>query len=121
MLQEPGARVRVLVAGAGLAAFAGLVWTWGTPAAPEAPAPYRITHTFAAHGSMVVEVEVTRPYDAMTIARDLVEPVQGKAAEVLVYFYGPGRPRFAERRVQWTASGGYGEIVFESARTVPTP
>ena len=69
---------------------------------------YTIVKMATAHGALTVEVEVDSAADTSSIARRLVEPVQNRYAEVLVYFY----DRSADgplpiSRVQWTAERGY--------------
>jgi hypothetical protein len=71
----------------------------------------------AYEGSMIVEVETERLGDAFAIARQIIDPVNIRYREVLVYFFRPGiAPRLASLRVQWTPSGGYHALWLERRR-----
>ena len=73
-------------------------------------ADWRIVKMGTAHGSLVIEVEAADPGDAREIARSLIEPLQDKYDEVLVYVAQLGDPSdVSPRRVQWTRRQGYVE------------
>ncbi len=56
----------------------------------------------------MIDVEATRPDDAMTIADEIVAPVRAQYAEVLIYVRGVGAPAGAGvHRIQWTPRGGF--------------
>ena len=72
---------------------------------------WSVTHAQASQGALVVEAEVIDLSEATASARAIVEPVRSQYTEVLVYLHRAGAPgRFASRRVQWTADGGFVEI-----------
>ncbi len=62
---------------------------------------------------LIVTVETHQLEEALTIARSLVEPVQARYGEVLIYFRRP-RETFAVKRVQWVSGAGFDE--FEMGR-----
>jgi hypothetical protein len=69
---------------------------------------WTVTYMTAYEGSLIVEVDTNRVGDAFVIARQLVDPVNIRYREALVYFFRPGvTPRRATLRVQWTPRGGY--------------
>ncbi len=74
---------------------------------------WRIVKMAAAHDIFTIEVEVDDPDMASDVARELIAPLEGSYAEVLVYVYrrgeGTGGPAPA-KRVQWTIDGGYDEL-----------
>ncbi len=83
---------------------------------------WRIAEMATAHGAFTVEVEVGDGVDTTALARELIQPLQDRYAEVLVYFHARepvgDLPRL---RVQWTAENGYVETRYhpgpaESAR-----
>ena len=72
---------------------------------------WSVTHAQASQGALVVEAQVIDLAEASASARAIVEPVRSQYTEVLVYLRQAGAPgRFASRRVQWTADGGFVEI-----------
>ncbi len=74
---------------------------------------YSIVEMATAHGAFTVEVEVVLGADTDSIARRLVEPVQDRYAEVLVYFYDRASDgELPLSRVQWTAENGYVKIEY---------
>ena len=86
--------------------FASVRW-------PPRPEPWVITHTTAAHETMVVTLQARAPDQALRIAHEIVEPVRTRYKEILIYIWPPGDSRgMPARRVQWTVTGGYTETVF---------
>jgi hypothetical protein len=93
-----------------------------SPPSPPAPPPragtrfpgWTVTRSYSAHHMMIVEVEAAVPQHARQIAAQLVEPLEGRYDEVLVYVRDPGASldELAGRRVQWTKRSGYVEIIF---------
>ena len=89
---------------------------------PPAPMPrvgerypgWTVTKAYSAHQMMVVEVESDAPLSATSIAAQVVEPLQDRYDEVLIYVRAPGQPAedLAARRVQWTKRAGYRESVY---------
>ena len=85
----------------------------GNGPADGAPVPltgddYTIARMATAHGAFTVEVNVAAGIDTDALARRLVEPVQDRYAEVLVYFYDrASAEKLPISRVQWTAEHGY--------------
>ena len=71
---------------------------------------WEIVEMATAHGAFTIEVEVATDTDTDALARQLVEPLKPRYAEVLVYFYDReddgGLPMV---RIQWTAADGYVE------------
>jgi hypothetical protein len=66
---------------------------------------------------MVLEVETTRPAEAIAIAQQLTEPYTDRFDEVLVFFFEPSaQPRLATVRVQWTRAGGYRTLVLRGGQ-----
>ena len=71
---------------------------------------WRIVEMATAHGAFTIEVEMSDGVDTAAIARSLVEPLQDRYAEVLVYFHArDAQTDLPQVRVQWTAAGGYVE------------
>ena len=70
-------------------------------------APWTVTEQLVAGSVLVLQIETTHLDDALTIARQLVEPTESRYAEVMIYFHRPGRPQtLPPRRVQWSPSRG---------------
>ena len=77
-------------------------------------ARWSITEHMSAHHVLVAHVETEALSDAVAIAREIADAIKEKYAEVLIYFHRPGRPDvLAPRRVQWSATTGYVETVYE--------
>ena len=77
---------------------------------------WSVTHAQASQGALVVEAEVIDLSEAAASARAIVEPGRSQYTGVLVYLRRAGAPgRFATRRVQWTAAGGFVEIPLQDA------
>lgn len=81
------------------------------------PAPWArwtVTEQLSAHHVLIVQVETDHLDEAMSIARQVADPIRTRFAEVLVYVHRPGRPdTVAPRRVQWTRASGYVETRYE--------
>ena len=102
-----------------LVAIAGCVGGAGeTPAQPPAGDAslllvnddWQIVEMATAHGAFTIEVEMAEGVDTGEIARSLIQPLQDRYAEVLVYFHArDAQTELPEIRVQWTAAGGYVE------------
>ena len=77
---------------------------------------WSVTRAQASQGALVVTADVLDMAESLDVAHQIVEPVQGKYSEVLVYLhmYGAKTP-FAARRVQWTRTDGYKETMLDSA------
>src|SRR5690606_32295836 len=87
------------------------------PAVKRAAQPWArwtVTERLAAGSVLVLQVETTHLGESAAIARELVEPVKARYAEVMVYFHRPGRPStLPPRRVQWSPTRGYVETDYE--------
>ena len=71
---------------------------------------WRIVEMATAHGAFTIEVEMAEGVDTAEIARSLIQPLQDRYAEVLVYFHArDAQTDLPQLRVQWTAAGGYVE------------
>jgi len=89
----------------------------------NAPAPdddrtwrWAVTHAQASQGALVVTADVLDMAESLVIAQAIVEPVQGKYTEVLIYLRPHGaKTRFAARRIQWTPGGGYRETALDAS------
>ena len=82
----------------------------GVAGLPLVSDEWEIVEMATAHGAFTVEVEIARDVDTAALARQLVEPLQERYAEVLVYFYDRADDATLPLvRVQWTASDGYRE------------
>ncbi|MGD9902391.1 MAG: hypothetical protein AB7U83_02890 [Vicinamibacterales bacterium] len=112
-----GAWWYVSAATSGPARIAGNSAAHTPPAVRRAAQPWArwtVTEQLAAGSVLVLQVETTHLDHALDIARELVEPVKPRYAEVMVYFHRPGRPAtLPPRRVQWTPSQGYVETDYE--------
>lgn len=76
-------------------------------------AQYSILEMATAHGAFTLEVEVDADADTLLIARQLIEPIKERYAEVLVYFYDrAGDGGLPMRRVQWTDGTGYTDVEY---------
>ena len=74
---------------------------------------WQIVEMATAHGAFTIEVEVTKGVDTCELARTLIEPLQQKYAEILVYFYEHGgKSDLPILRVQWTAADGYAKTEY---------
>ena len=85
----------------------------GVPDGPEiVNDAWRIVKMATAHDIFTIEVEVDDLATASDVARELIAPLEGGYAEVLVYIYrrGEGTGGHAVKRVQWTIGGGYDEL-----------
>lgn len=105
-------------AAAGSPGHAAAVATAQTPPAVRRAAQpwarWTVTERLTAGSVLVLQVETSHLADALDIARQLVEPVKPRYAEVMVYFHRPGRPAtLPPRRVQWSPSQGYVETDYE--------
>ncbi|HEY6506789.1 MAG TPA: hypothetical protein VIY56_02175 [Vicinamibacterales bacterium] len=114
---------------AGLLLFAAVLRWTGSPRYPPRPPStsalarslnagqpddrawrWSVTHARASQGALVVEAVTLDPTEALSNAREIVEPVQSRYSEVLVYLRPPNaKGTLASRRVQWTRTGGYVE------------
>jgi hypothetical protein len=75
---------------------------------------WTVTEHLSAHHVLIAQVETDYLGEAVAIAQQLIEPVKGQYAEVLIYFHRPGRPdTLPPCRVQWTLKNGYVETRFE--------
>jgi hypothetical protein len=87
------------------------------PAVRRAADPFArwtVTEQFAAHHSIVIQVETRHLDEAEATARTIVAPLQDRYSEILIYVHRPGRPdTLPPRRVQWTRAGGYVVTNFE--------
>ncbi len=64
----------------------------------------------------MVTADVLDLAESLDVAHAIVEPVQDRYGEVLVYLHQFGaKTQFAGRRVQWTATGGYRETVLDAS------
>ena len=71
---------------------------------------WRIVEMATAHGAFTIEVEMAEGVDTAEVARSLIQPLQDRYAEVLVYFHARNaQTDLPQLRVQWTADGGYVE------------
>jgi hypothetical protein len=86
----------------------------GRPQNPNPWARWAVTETLSAHFVLISHVETQYLEEAMSIARQLTDPVKARYSEVLIYFHRPGRPdTLPPRRVQWTPAHGYIETIFD--------
>ncbi len=73
---------------------------------------WAVTNATGAHHALIVEVEADDATRALAIAPDIIAPVRGTYEEILIYVRQQGAAdALAARRVQWTARGGYVELV----------
>ena len=76
-------------------------------------AQYSILEMATTHGAFTLEVEVDADADTLVIARQLIEPIKERYAEVLVYFYDrAGDGGLPMRRVQWTDGAEYTDVEY---------
>jgi hypothetical protein len=113
MRAGPGILALALVAGAACAGGDVDVPGRSSDAEPQlllANEDWSIVEMATAHGAFTIEVEMAEGVDTDEIARSLIEPLQDRYAEVLVYFHARGAETdLPELRIQWTAAGGYAE------------
>ena len=77
---------------------------------------WSVTRAQTSQGALVVTADVLDMSESLTVARQIVEPVQTKYTEVLVYLHAHGsKSQFAGRRVQWTRAGGYKQTVLDAS------
>ena len=111
----------------GAMALVGYELTRGGPIVPHATsierlparqkhnpwARWSITEHLTAHRVLIAHVETDYLHEALSISRQIIEPLPKGYAEVLIYFHRHGRPdTLPPRRVQWTQARGYVESVF---------
>ncbi len=84
---------------------------------PDGPAvvndAWRIVKMATALDVFTIEVEVVDLETSSEVARALVEPLQDRYAEILVYVYADGEGGggyLPSTRIQWTAAEGFVEI-----------
>ena len=76
---------------------------------------WSVTRAQASQGALVVTADVLDMSESLIVARAIVEPVQGKYGEVLIYLHQFGaKTPFAGRRIQWTPRDGYKETALDS-------
>jgi hypothetical protein len=77
---------------------------------------WSVTRAQASQGALVVTADVLDMRESLGIAQEIVEPVQAKYTEVLIYLHQFGaKTQYAARRVQWTRGGGYAEMALDAA------
>jgi len=77
---------------------------------------WSVTRAQTSQGALVVTADVLDMRESLGIAQEIVEPVQGKYTEVLIYLHQFGaKTQYAARRVQWTRDGGYAEMALDAA------
>ena len=74
---------------------------------------WTVTHAVSVHRVMVVDVDAQSAEDTLAIAARIVDPVRRlEYDEILIYFRQSANHKApADRRVQWTPSGGYTELL----------
>ncbi|MGE3276517.1 MAG: hypothetical protein AB7O67_15495 [Vicinamibacterales bacterium] len=72
-------------------------------------ARWTITEQLSAHHVAIAHVETRHLDEAMSIAREIIEPMRVRAyTEIVIYFHRPGRPDpLPPIKIQWTPNGGY--------------
>jgi hypothetical protein len=96
----------------------GLARSLNIPAPDDDDRTWRwsVTRAQASQGALVVTADVLDMSESLDIAHQIVEPVQMKYTEVLVYLHQFGaNSQFAARRVQWTPGGGYKETALDAS------
>ena len=77
---------------------------------------WSVTRAQASQGALVVTADALDMTESLAIAREIVEPVQGKYSEVLIYLHQFGaKTQYAGRRVQWTKTEGYKETALDAS------
>ena len=77
---------------------------------------WSVTRAQTSQGALVVTADVLDMSESLTVARQIVEPVQKNYTEVLIYLHQFGaKTQFAGRRVVWTARDGYTEMTLDAA------
>jgi hypothetical protein len=77
-------------------------------------ARWTVTQSLSAHHVLIVHIETRYLDEALSIARQVADPIKFRYAEVLIYFHRPGRPDLLPpRRVQWTPDTDYVLANFE--------
>lgn len=91
------------------------------PADPERRGPrdanpwarWSVTEQLSAHYVLISHVETQYLEEAMSIARQIADPIKSRYSEVVIYFHRPGRPdTLPPRKVQWTRQRGYVETIY---------
>jgi hypothetical protein len=73
---------------------------------------WAVTNATGAHHALIIEVETDDATRALSIAPDVIAPVRATYEEILIYVRQQGAAdALTARRVQWTRSGGYSELV----------
>ena len=77
-------------------------------------ARWTVTEHLSAHHVLIAHVETEYLNEARAISQQIADPIKDRYNEVLIYFHRPGRPdTLPPRRIQWTPTTGYVEIVYE--------
>ena len=76
---------------------------------------WRILKMATAHDVFTIEVEMNSRETSTSVVQELIEPLQGRYAEILVYIYAAGEGSggyVPEKRIQWTQTDGFIETVY---------
>jgi len=95
----------------------GLARSLNVPA-PDDDRTWRwsVTRAQASQGALVVTADVLDMSESLDIAHQIVEPVQAKYTEVLIYLHQFGaKTQYAGRRVQWTKTEGDKETALDAS------
>ena len=92
------------------------------PLAPLGNKTFQVVNMAAAHGALTVEIEVDAGANLEAIARTVIEPVQSRYGEILVYFYDRDETSLLPlQRVQWSPAGGYEALSYQTPRPTGMP
>lgn len=85
------------------------------PRDPNPWARWSVTEQLSAHHVLISHVETQYLEEAMSIARQIADPIKMRYSEVVIYFHRPGRPdTLPPRKVQWTRQRGYVETIYSN-------
>ena len=83
-------------------------------------ARWTVTEQISAVHMLVLQVETSHLDEAMSIARQVADPIKHRYAEVLIYFHRPGRPdTLPPKRIQWTRAAGWVEVDYRTEAAAP--
>lgn len=93
-------------------AEAGLAFV---PLTPLGNKTFQVVNMAAAHDALTVEIEVDAGANVEAIARTIIEPVQSRYGEILVYFYDRDETSLLPlQRVRWSPAGGYEALSYQA-------
>ena len=81
------------------------------PGVRQQPVPWArwtVTESLSAHHVLIAHIETRYLDEALSIAKQVADPVKFRYAEIVLYFHRPGRPDLLPpRKIVWTPDRDY--------------